>query len=232
MELKEARTLICGATGVLGGQLAVALDAEGAQVALAGRNESRLKELSATLDDAPTFVLDAVDQDSCDQAVDDAAAALGGLDLLVVTVGVAAFGPAMEADPAVTEELFAVNTLGPMGLVRAAGPHLSDSGTVVVLSAILADVPTAQMAEYSASKSALATWLQVLQREQRRRLTVIDVRPPHLDTELDTRAIAGTPPRLPEPYPAADVVDAVLRAIREDAKAVTYDGEAKALRVN
>ena len=141
---------------------------------------------------------------SCRAAVDAAADELGGLDALVVAVGVAGFGPAMDADPAVVEELFAVNALGPMNLVRAASRHLSEGGTVVVLSAILADAPTAGMADYSAAKSALAAWLGVVRREQRRAFSVIDVRPPHLDTELDSRALAGAPPPLPEPYPAAE----------------------------
>ena len=114
-----------------------------------------------------------------------AAEQLGGLDALVVCVGVAGFGPAVEADDAVVEELFAVDVLGPMALVRAAAAAMGERGRSSSLSAILADLPTARMAEYSAAKSALATWLEVLRREERRRLTVVDVRPPHLDTGLD-----------------------------------------------
>eukprot|EP01032_Pedospumella_encystans_P030194 gene30194-34081_t len=159
-------------------------------------------------------------------AVDAAAADLGGLDGVVVATGVPAFGPAMDTDPAVAEELFAVNTLGPMALVRAASRHL-DGGVVVVLSAILADLPTNQMAEYSASKSALSAWLGVVRRENRRRFHVVDVRPPHLDTGLSDRGLAGTPPRLPEPLAGSVVIDRVLDAIRADASEVVWDAKAK-----
>lgn len=222
MELDGARILVAGASGALGGQLAEALLDRGARVVPGGRDATRLREVAERCGtDAVTF--DVVDTASCDRAVEAAVDALGGLDAVVVTVGTAGFGRALETDAAVSEELFAVNTLGPMALVRAAARHLGDGGTVAVFSAILADLPTAGMADYSAAKSALSTWLQVLRREERRRLTVLDVRPPHLDTGLETRALAGEPPRLPAASPSADVVDLVVTALAEGAGEIVFD---------
>ncbi len=228
MELQDARVLVAGATGAIGRRLTEALVAEGARVVPAGRDPERLRSLGELCGTVP-LTFDVVDQASCEQTVAAAADALGGLDLLVVAVGVAGFGRAVDADPAVTEELFAVNALGPMGLVRAAAARLSEGGTVAVLSAILADLPTAGMSDYGAAKSALAAWLGVLRREERRRFSVLDVRPPHLDTGLETRALGGEPPRLPAPMPASTVVDAVLDALRGGAKEVVYDAGAKGL---
>ena len=229
MELSGARVLVVGATGVLGGLTARALVDQGAQVVVTGRDAGRLAEVAAVTGHDP-ITLDVVDVEACAAAVDAAATTLGGLDGIVVATGVPAFGPAMETDPAVAEELFAVNTLGPMALVRAASRHL-DGGVVAVLSAILADLPTNQMAEYSASKSALSAWLGVVRRENRRRFHVVDVRPPHLDTGLSERPLAGTPPRLPEPLAGAVVVDRLLDAIRADASEVVWDARAKELVV-
>ncbi|WP_341925837.1 SDR family oxidoreductase [Nocardioides psychrotolerans] len=229
MELSGARVLVVGATGVLGGLTARALVDAGAQVVVTGRDADRLGEVAAVTGHDP-ITLDVVDVEACAAAVDAAAADLGGLDGIVVATGVPAFGPAMDTDPAVAEELFAVNTLGPMALVRAASRHL-DGGVVVVLSAILADLPTNQMAEYSASKSALSAWLGVVRRENRRRFHVVDVRPPHLDTGLSDRGLAGTPPRLPEPLAGSVVIDRVLDAIRADASEVVWDAKAKELVV-
>lgn len=229
MDLSGARVLVVGATGVLGGLTARALVEQGARVVVTGRDAERLTEIATVTGHDPT-TLDVVDVEACAAAVDAAAATLGGLDGIVVATGVPAFGPAMETDPAVAEELFAVNTLGPMALVRAASRHL-DGGFVAVLSAILADLPTNQMAEYSASKSALSAWLGVVRRENRRRFHVIDVRPPHLDTGLSDRGLAGTPPRLPEPLAGSVVVDRLLDAIRADASEVVWDATAKELVV-
>ncbi len=216
MDLDGARVLVAGASGALGGGLAHALHGRGARVVAAGRDPQRLRDVAAELGTEPV-TFDIVDVESVKGAVAAAHEALGGLDLVVVTVGVAAFGSALDTDPAVTEELFAVNTFGPMAVARAAADHLSEGGTLVVFSAILADLPTNQMADYSASKAALSSWLTVLQREARRRMRVVDVRPMHLDTGLETRALAGEPPRLPEPTPARAVVEAVVEAIVDDA---------------
>ncbi len=230
MELSEAKVLVAGATGALGGDLARALSGARARVALVGRDDGRLQQLAGELGGAPAFPADAVDVDAVRVAVDAAADALGGLDAVVVAWGVVAFGPAAEADDAVTEELFAVNTLGPMSLVRAALPHLADGGAVVLLSAIVADAPTLGMAEYSASKAALSAWASVLRRELRSRsIGVLDVRPPHVDTGLVDRALAGTPPRLPAGHDRDEVVAAVLDGMREGAKEVVLDPREKRL---
>ncbi|SDG68979.1 SDR family NAD(P)-dependent oxidoreductase [Klenkia brasiliensis] len=227
MELQGSRVWVVGASGVLGGALARGLAAAGAQVALAGRDAGRTAALAQELGGVPTQVLDAVDVESGRAAAQAAAEALGGLDAVVVATGVVAFGPAAEADDAVVEELFAVNTLGPMSLVRAVLPRLTDGGAVVLLSAIVADAPTLQMAEYSASKAALSAWASVLRRELRsRRVAVLDVKPPHVDTGLVDRALAGAPPRLPEGFPARAVVDAVLDGMRQGAKEVALDPRA------
>ncbi|WNV74741.1 SDR family oxidoreductase [Geodermatophilus sp. DSM 44513] len=224
MELQGARVLVAGATGVLGGALARALHGAGARVALTGRDGARLQALAAELDGAPAEAADAVDVGSVRAAVEAAVAGLGGLDAVVVAWGVVAFGPAADADDAVTEELFAVNTLAPMSLVRAALPHLADGGAVVLLSAVVADAPTLQMAEYSASKAALSAWAGVLRRELRsRRVTVLDVKPPHIDTGLVDRALAGTPPRLPAGHDRDELVAVVLDGLREGGQEVVRD---------
>ena len=218
---------VVGATGVLGGALARALADAGARVALSGRDAGRLAALAEELGGVPTSTVDAVDVESGRAAAAAAAQALGGLDAVVVAAGVVAFGPAAEADDAVVEELFAVNTLAPMSLVRAVLPRLTDGGAVVLLSAIVADAPTLQMAEYSASKAALSAWASVLRRELRsRQLTVLDVEPPHVETGLVGRALAGAPPRLPAGFDQQAVVAAVLAGMRQGSREVVLDPKA------
>ena len=224
MELDGARTLVAGATGVLGGGIARALHREGARLALAGRNEATLDKLGRDLGGAPTFAFDARDRDGCRAVVERAADELDGLDVLVVAVGVAAFGPGVDEDEEITGQLLAVNTAAPMALVRAAVSRMSGSGAVAVLTAILADYPTAGMAAYSASKAGLSAWLTALRPEQRRNgVSIFDVRPPHIETGLAGRAIAGQTPPLKAAATADQVVDMVVSGIRDGRRELRYD---------
>jgi short-subunit dehydrogenase len=216
MELQQARILVVGSTGVLGGALAVRLAAAGSRLALTGRRTDDLAARVAEVGAEASFVLDLGDVEACADVVRAAADQLGGLDGLVVASGVAAFGAARDEQDVVVEELFAVNTFGPMALVRAAVPRLAAGSAVAVITAVLADVPTAGMAAYSASKAATSAYLTAVRRELRRdRITILDARPPHLETGLADRALAGTPPRLPRGGNVDQVVDLIVQGMVE-----------------
>ncbi len=221
MDLNGARTLVAGASGVLGGAIARSLHGAGARLVLAGRDEDRL---NAALGEVPVLTFEALDLERCAAVVDEAADALGGLDLLVVAFGVAAFGPAEDAGDVLTEELLTVNTMAPMAMVRRAVHRMDGSGTVAVISAILADVPTPGMAAYSASKAGLSAWLTALRAEQRRKgVTVFDIRPPHVETGLAGRAIAGQAPPMKAGAEVDELVGLVVDGIRDGRRELAYD---------
>ncbi|RZT85231.1 short-subunit dehydrogenase [Pseudonocardia sediminis] len=220
MDISGARTLVVGATGVLGSAIATALQSEGAKLALAGRSGD-FGDLAGT--DTPTFTFDALDLERCANLVGEAADALGGLDLLVVAVGVAGFGEESEND-VITEQLFTINTMAPMAFARAALPRLEGEGTIAVISAILADVPTPGMATYSASKAGLSAWLTAVRGEQRKKgVTVFDIRPPHIDTGLADRPVAGKALEMKAAATVDDLVPLVLQGITENKRSLSFD---------
>lgn len=227
MELSGARTLVVGGTGVLGGKVVQALHEAGARSVVTGRSADRLAALAGVAE--ATVELDLLDVAACREAVVRAADTFGGLDLVVVASGVAGFGSASETPDAVTEELFAVNALGPIAVLSAAVPVMS-GGMLVTFSAILADAPMAQMAAYSASKAALSAYLTALRREVRRAgIGVLDVRPPHLETGLADRAVSGTPPTLPAGYDVDAFIALLVEGIRSGARELVWDAGAKDL---
>jgi len=227
-ELQGARALVVGGTGVLGSAIVDALHDAGARVVVTGRDPDRLARLGAVGEAA--LELDLVDVDACRAAVEQAADRLDGLDLVVVASGVAGFGPAQDTPDAVTEELFAVNTLGPIAVLSAAVPRMREGGALVALSAVLADAPMAGMAAYSASKAAVSAYLSALRREVRRQgISVLDVRPPHMETGLAQRALHGTPPKLPAGHDVGAFVTLLTDGIRTDARELVWDPAAKGL---
>jgi cyclic-di-GMP-binding biofilm dispersal mediator protein len=72
------------------------------------------------------------------------------------------------------------------------------------------------MAAYSASKAAVWGAMTGAARELRRQqIDVIDVRPPHTETGLANRPIAGVAPKLPTGLEPNVVVTRIIKAITE-----------------
>ncbi|MFE4209174.1 SDR family NAD(P)-dependent oxidoreductase [Streptomyces goshikiensis] len=212
------RVLVVGAGGAVGGVAARQLAGHGARVALAGRNRGRLEERAEALGGRPWRVFDAYDLDRCAGLAGWARGELGGLDAVVVAVGVAGFGPVTEVPIPACEHLFAVNALAPIAVVRGALEVLDAGGAAVVVTGEIVDHPALGMADYAAAKTALATWLGVAGREARRRdITVTDARLPHLDTGFAQRPVVG---RAPAFGPGGDPEEAVARLVVAPALAV------------
>ncbi len=232
MELKGKSFLVVGASGELGSRFARALAARGVRLALTARDARGLEGLAAELD-ATAIPLEITDESSRNAALAAAEESLGGLDGLLVASGVVAFGRSGELDPAAETRMMAVNAMGPISLIAAAQKRISDGGAVVVISAVVAEFPTAGIAAYSASKAALSAYVAALRREQRRRLAVVlDVRPGHMETGFAGRALAGDPPRMPEPEDPDELVAAAVAAITEDKRELAYDPMKRTLRVS
>ena len=224
MREDRPRVLVLGATGVLGRGIAGRLAERGARLALLGRAAEKTVALADELGAEFHHTAELLDTAALAQAIGRGADALGGLDGLVIANGVAAFGPAVAEDDAVVDELFAVNALGPMAAVRAAAARMTDGGSIAVLSAVLVDVPTAGMAAYSASKAALSTWLEVTRRELRRnKISILDARPPHMETGLAERALAGEPPKMPAGHDVEEVVGLIVDGLYADNKELVAD---------
>ncbi|MFD4576548.1 SDR family NAD(P)-dependent oxidoreductase [Streptomyces sp. NPDC058417] len=214
MKAEGARILLPGASGVIGAALARRLHAEGARLALAGRDPAALARVSAATGGAPTRRFDAYDLESCAATVPWAAERLDGLDAVVVCVGVAGFGPAQEVGDDIAEHLFTVNALAPMAFLRAALPVVPPEGALAAVTGVVVDAAPAGMADYTASKAALAGWLTALRRERRRSgPAVLDVRLPHTETGFADRAVTGHAPALPPGRTVEEAVDLLMEAL-------------------
>ena len=101
------------------------------------------------------FELDVADSASIGPVVDAAAEALGGLDAVVFTSTVIPFAHIEDTDVVTWMHAFSVNTVGANNVLRAALPHLSEDGVVLVASNNDVGRPRAGVAAYGASKAAL-----------------------------------------------------------------------------
>jgi NAD(P)-dependent dehydrogenase (short-subunit alcohol dehydrogenase family) len=101
------------------------------------------------------FELDVADSASIGPVVEAAAEALGGLDAVVFTSTVIPFAHIEDTDVVTWMHAFSVNTVGANNVLRAALPHLSENGVVLVASNNDVGRPRAGVAAYGASKAAL-----------------------------------------------------------------------------
>jgi short-subunit dehydrogenase len=210
-DLSGARVLVLGATGGLGAPITRRLVDAGARVWLSARSSDRLAALAAELGDA------ALGTTPADLRLPGAAGeivAAASADGPLTGPGVVAFGDVVDLDDDVLDDLLLLNLIGPIRAIRAATPHLSEGGFVVQVSAVVAERPMAGMAAYSASKAGLTAFGAAAGAELRRRkVRLVDVRPPHTETGLADRPLAGTAPRLKDGLAPDAVAERVVRAV-------------------
>ena len=194
---------VIGATGGLGAPITEALRARGATVITVNRSGGT------------DLQIDLRDPAAGDALVDYVKSAHHRLDGVVVAAGIVAFGDVLDTDDITVEELLLTNTMGPIWLAKRVAPLLADShGFFVNISGVVAETPMPGMAAYSASKAAAAAATVALTKEWRRKkIRVLDARPPHTETGLATRPLDGTAPKMPEGLAPADVAERIVAAI-------------------
>ena len=226
--LKDAVVAVVGASGVLGSHIAAKVVERGGHVILVGRDQEKLAGIG--IEGAPLVVADLSDAGAGDRVAQVAKEKFGRLDGLINAAGVVAFGNLADTDDAVIEELFFTNVIGPLWMIRRTTPMLAESqGFVLNISAVVADQPMPGMAAYAATKAALTGADKALVRELRRsKISVYDVRPPHTETGLVDRALAGEAPKLPDGLTADRVATSVVDAIEQGRLDVSADDISKA----
>jgi NAD(P)-dependent dehydrogenase (short-subunit alcohol dehydrogenase family) len=163
--------IVVGGTQGMGLATARVLAAEGAKVAIAARNPERTKAMAEALSaehgaTVLPFAVDANDGDACEAMVNQAVDALGGLAGICITASGGTGAPAGR-DAAWTSMLETV-LLGTVHAVDAALPHLlagGPGGTIVTTSAYSVRDPHFVRLQYTAFKSAVATYTKTIAKE-------------------------------------------------------------------
>ena len=209
--LDGASIIVVGASGGIGRHIAAQLAERGARLTLVARDVTRLESRG----NSNVVAADLRDAEAGKRIVAAALATNERLDGLVNAAGVVAFGPLADTDDDVIEDLFLTNVLGPLWLMRAALPALTESrGFIANISGVVAEQPLAGMAAYAASKAAMTAADRALARELRAAgITVTDARPPHTETGLADRPLSGTAPRLREGLQPDAVARRIVAAI-------------------
>lgn len=225
--LSGKRVVLTGASSGIGRAAVPRFAAEGARLALFGRDEARLAEaVAAAGEGARWFTADVGSRTEIEAALAEAADWLGGIDVLVLNAAEASYGPFRDTPAEDFDRTVESTFLGAANTLRAALPELERSrGTVVANLSVLSRMPVPMFSAYVASKHALRGLLGSLRIELAREgsgVRVAIVHPGHVDTPFWRRVASATGqlPRLPPLAYDADrvagaLVDAAADAPRE-----------------
>lgn len=206
-EISGTVALVAGGTGGLGREITAELARRGARVITVARSGS---------ESDTHIVADLRSADEAQRVVGETVDRAGRLDIVVNAVGVVAFGDTVSTSVDAVEELFLTNTFAHIFMCTAALPRMTKNGVIVAVSGVIAEQNLPGMAVYGASKAAVRSFNEGFAREARRAgLRVIDARPPHTETGLAGRAIAGTAPKFPQGLDPVVVATRIVDAIAD-----------------
>ena len=156
--LSDRKVLVTGASGGIGGAVARAMYAQGATVALAGRNREALDALAVELGDRSHVVVgDLGDTESADAMMSAAADAMGGIDILVNNAGLARDNLAMRIKDEDWQAVIDVNLTATFRLSRAVlrGMMKARWGRIINVTSIVGVTGNPGQTNYAASKAGI-----------------------------------------------------------------------------
>jgi cyclic-di-GMP-binding biofilm dispersal mediator protein len=207
-DFSQKVALVAGGTGGLGQVITSELRLRGCTVVTCSRTPNN---------DPMHIVADLRSPEESQILVNTVLERHGSLDIVVNAIGVVAFGEIASTSIDTIEELFLTNTFSHIFLMQAALPHMTKGSVLVGISGVIAEQNLPGMAAYGASKAAVRSFNEALSREARRLgIRVIDARPPHTETGLATRAIAGIAPKFPQGLTPISVAQRIVLAIASD----------------
>jgi NADP-dependent 3-hydroxy acid dehydrogenase YdfG len=213
-ELSGKTAIVTGASSGIGRATARALADAGVRVAGGARRVERLETEIA-------LELDATDAASCARFVEQAAAELGGVDILFnnagLALGRAPFDDSTEEDEAA---VFGTNVNGLVRITRLTLPYIRDGGHIVNMGSVAGRQAYENAASYVASKFAVRGFTYALREDllgRPIRITTVDAG--LVETEFSLVRFKGDRAKAEavyqgiDPLTAEDVADCVLFAL-------------------
>jgi NAD(P)-dependent dehydrogenase (short-subunit alcohol dehydrogenase family) len=163
MKLKGKKALITGGNSGIGLATARLFVAEGAEVAITGRDQKTLDEAIAELGpNARGYRADVTVTDDRKRLFADLAKDFGKLDIVFANAGITGRTPTGTADEAVFENVIRVNLNGAFFTVNSAAPLLNDNASIIFNGSVHNYLGQAGVAAYAATKGGVVAMARAI----------------------------------------------------------------------
>jgi len=238
--MKDKVVIITGGSSGIGKALAISFGKLGAQVVITGRNEERLNEVSAELDQLNTpnlcLKLDVANETDNKLLVDETIKAFGGIDILINNAGISMRALFEEIDLEVFKKVMDINFNGTLYATKYCLPHiLKNKGSIVGISSINGYRGTPARTAYTASKYAMNGFFESLRTEvMHRGVHVLVACPGFTGTNIRNAALTadgtsqGDSPRDEgKMMTAEEVALGIINAIKKRKRDIVFTSQGK-----
>jgi NAD(P)-dependent dehydrogenase (short-subunit alcohol dehydrogenase family) len=166
VRLANKTALITGGNSGIGLATAKLFVAEGARVAITGRNQATLEAAAKELGpNAIAIVADANDVAATERAVAQAVKTFGKLDIVFANAGIPGNTPIGGTTLEDFESVIRTNITSVFFTVQAAVPHLNDGGSIILNGSVISVLGNPGYAAYAASKAGVRGMARVMASE-------------------------------------------------------------------
>lgn len=193
-QLQHKIAVVTGGSSGIGLGIAKRFVAEGAKVAITGRNKASLDKAVAEIGNGVLGIQGDVSQlKDLDRIFETVHEKLGRVDILVANAGAYIVGPLAEFSEEMFDRLSDVNFKGTFFTVQKALPILRDGASVILVSSTVNGKGVPNHAAYSATKAAIRSLARSFSAELLgRKIRVNVLTPGPVDTPI-FNSVAGSP---------------------------------------
>ncbi|WP_440857734.1 SDR family oxidoreductase [Staphylococcus shinii] len=218
-ELKDKVAIVTGASSGIGASIAETLSQHGVKVMLTGRNEARLSDVAEQLQEnsqseIATHIVDVTQKNEVAKLVKETENKFGHVDILVNSAGLMLSSAITDGDVEAWENMIDVNVKGTLYGINAVLPIFlnQSTGHIINIASISGFEVTKQSTLYSASKAAVHTITQGLEKELAKTgVRVTSISPGMVDTPLSGDTDWGSRKKL-DPK---NIAEAVVYALQQ-----------------
>src|SRR3977135_148474 len=166
VRLANKTAFITGGNSGIGLATARLFVAEGARVAITGRNQATLEAAARELGpNALAIVADATDIEATERAILQAVGKFGKLDIVFANAGIASNTPIGGTTLAAFESIIRTNITSVFFTVQAAAAHLNDGASIILNGSVISVLGNPGYSAYAASKAGVRAMARVMASE-------------------------------------------------------------------